>query len=76
MAEFIIESDCVETLLENGIQELVRCRDCYYGTCHTKSKDGGIFRVACAKMFMENPEGNEWHTPDWFCADGRKKDDT
>ena len=48
-------------------QELVRCKDC---------EDVCIYSddwVICTHI---DSNGNDKHPTDWFCADGRKRDDT
>ena len=60
------DKECV-VALQMGIRaiqqpEIVRCKDCKFGT--TEFDDG--------QRFCE-PKG-EWHDPDYFCADGKRKD--
>lgn len=51
--------------------ELVRCRDCVYG-CLSKNVRGED------RVFCENPdfEGMDYlvNEPDWYCADGERRD--
>lgn len=63
--EFIITAhdDVFEKwLLETGKQELIRCKNCI--NCKDEDFDGCLCAIE-----------EEWHKPDWFCADGRKRDE-
>ena len=44
--------------------ELIRCKDCKNGSID----QSGIKGVWC-------PVRNEWHDNNWFCADGKYKED-
>ena len=46
------------------LKEIVRCKDCKW--FHQAFENEG----RCIK------HDNDFHKPDWFCADGRKRDDT
>ena len=65
MTEYIVryENEYLQ-LLPDKMQELVRCKDCKYGT----EKSGNII--------CHNPTHDEYETDirpfDWFCADGEK----
>ena len=57
--------NCKESMKRNGFIRVVRCKDC-------KSNSGcgrGIYAgmVICYKT-------GAIHSPDWFCADGERKD--
>ena len=47
--------------------QLVRCKDCKFGF----SEYGYVF---CTKPYVEKGSAN--HKPDWFCADGERRDKT
>ena len=75
MIEFVVTCDSERTS-DGGYKviqskELVRCKDCKYGK-HIVSAFNGevtIYRIFCSKR------GNESHEPDWFCADGERKEE-
>ena len=51
-----------------NLAEVVRCKDCKHGVNATYDiKENKIISIDC--RFAET------HDPDWFCADGVKKDD-
>lgn len=54
---------------ETLIRPLVRCKDCKYGMTGNGISDGFVF---CSKPYTER--GNAMHQPDWFCADGKRKE--
>ena len=48
---------------------VVRCQDCEHGIEGTWSfKESKVIHIRC--------EDGAVHSPDWFCADGRKRDDS
>jgi len=48
--------------------ELVRCNDCRYGQKCTAHE-----AIQCFKW--NSGEFGELHAPDWFCADGERKEE-
>ena len=65
MRSFILKTftdDEAETCLRCNMQELVRCMDCDNKECWGRAGD-----VVCGI------DGTP-HRPDWFCADGERKE--
>lgn len=66
MAEYIVNIS--EEISDDGCQEilnmkpLIRCKDCTW--FHQAFKSEG----RCIK------HDNDFHDPDWFCADGKRKE--
>ena len=56
------------------VKELVRCKDCKYGHHIVTTVNGEItlYRVFCTKPYVE--KCNRTNEPEWFCADGERKD--
>ena len=54
--------------------ELIRCKDCKYGQPIVLASDGKstLYRTFCTKPYVER--GSATHIPDWYCADGERKD--
>lgn len=52
--------------------EIVRCKDCYFGE-HTINVAGERC-VQCTNSDLGMM--GECHTPNWFCADGERRDET
>lgn len=75
MAEYIIDGrEYMEGFVGDPVRtisELVRCKDCKFSGCYTTEENGNIYRISCNKR---NDKLNEWHKPDWFCADGERKE--
>ncbi len=74
MAEWIVEiTDGLPHL--TNMQPLVRCRDCkHYVVAHLKSdytEDMRFRPSVCIKGEFAKPR-----KPDWFCADGERKEKT
>lgn len=44
--------------------ELIRCKDCKHGRKHN------VVIIECMKAHDYNPEHQEFHNKNWFCADG------
>ena len=70
MKEYIMQAIAQETIdlfvAHNGI-ELVRCRDCAYGTLCCGN-------IKCVKPGMKEYE-MDLHPVNWFCADGERRSD-
>lgn len=67
MKEYVMryENEVLQ-LLPDKMQELVRCKDCiHWDKGHTE--ECGNSDSVCFH--------NGWCKPDWFCADGERKDD-
>ncbi len=65
MRSFILKTftdDEAETCLRCNMQELVMCKDCFYG------EDWGVL-IACGKARGFGLT----HDKNWFCADGERK---
>jgi len=60
MKEYIVSMPAVGQV----VRELIRCKDCKYGEhmCQPWSD------IVCT-------ENRATHIPDWFCADGKRKED-
>ena len=58
MKEYIVKVDCAYT---NGVQELIRCKDCKWYS---------------EKGFCKHPNGGAGNVrpADWFCADGIRRE--
>ena len=57
-------------LIENAPDAIVRCGDCRYGM-HIKNRAGD----ACVQCNNDELQMfGDVHFPDWFCADGKRKD--
>lgn len=70
MKEFIVcayERETIDAFESNNAQEIVRCRDCKHGKMHN------IVIIECMKAHDYNPEHQEFHRKNWFCADGKRK---
>lgn len=52
--------------------ELVRCRDCVYG-CLSKNGDGEDI-VFCKNPYLDEAMDIFVNVPDWYCADGERRD--
>ena len=52
---------------------VVLCKDCKYGhhVINTVNGEVRLYRVICVKPYGQ---GSAVHEPDWFCADGKRKD--
>lgn len=48
---------------------VVRCKDCKYGITGHGIEDGFVL---CSKPYVER--GNAMHRCDWFCGDGKRKE--
>ena len=67
--------ECMEELLSDALTllkeqpELVRCKDCKFGGGCQNAK--GMEMIACFNddVFL----APEIHEPDWYCADGERK---
>ena len=57
------EKEADELMNDHWVGELVRCKDCKYG-----EPWGVLIGCGTAKGFGIT------HKPDWFCADGERKD--
>jgi hypothetical protein len=64
-----LKKDALEVLEE--MEAVVRCKDCKFSGCYTTEENGNIYRISCHKR---NNKLNEWHKPDWYCADGERKE--
>lgn len=49
-----------------SVKELVRCKDCKRWFAIKADDDGNVIEYYCV---------NGIHSPDWFCADGKRKED-
>ena len=58
--------ECIEDILQllKEQKEIVRCKDC---------KNGGIDQSGIKGVWC--PAHAEWHDNNWFCADGKHKED-
>lgn len=52
---------------------VVLCKDCKYGhhIINTVNGEVRVYRVICVKPYGQ---GSAVHEPDWFCADGERKE--
>lgn len=50
--------------------QLIRCGNCKYGQHIVMGEM--LYRVFCTKPYVER--GNATHEPNWYCADGVRKD--
>ena len=71
MSEYIVrETDCGLATKQEIVGELVRCKECN----HFKRD------ISCVGVYGERKTNTcEWHgfadvKPDWYCADGERKD--
>lgn len=62
--ESTLEQDELEWFKEQGAKKLIRCKDC---------KHGGIDSTSHPNYWCS--AHSEYHEPDWFCADGERKED-
>lgn len=81
--EFVQKIRYVEITDENGeqqvyaipetvenVQELIRCKDCKFGEACKNGR--GEHGVMC---YNSHNASHSWvHEPDWFCADGERKE--
>jgi hypothetical protein len=75
MREYIvqaIEQETIDTFEANNAPELIRCKDCKFGSPISERELDFIF---C--NFRENKHQYATHggcfEPEWFCADGEKR---
>lgn len=68
MKEYIMEASD-KGMVTKVKQELVRCRECEFGHHLVNAANGEVraYRVACKPTKVV-------HEPDWFCADGRRRE--
>ena len=71
-------SEIAHEMMENSIlmyrgRELVQCKDCVYGMAFKNVKDEQLIDCMCP---THNEKYVEVHNPDWFCADGKRKEGT
>lgn len=70
------EPELTDRQLEDAVyddKKIVRCKNCKYGHHVINSVNGEvrIYRVICVKPYEQ---GSAVHEPDWFCADGKRKE--
>ena len=64
--------DALEVI--EGQPEIVRCRECMHGRLHHSTDVFGRELYECKRPGVER-EYEELHGPEWYCADGVKKDE-
>ena len=57
--------------LLNAQKEIIRCENCRY-SCACYSDDGEDLYDCCKDVIFGNAVTGTLHTPDWFCADGKR----
>lgn len=62
MKEYIVSMPAVGQV----VRELIRCRDCKNAVVYDDNE------VVCTHI---DSNGNDTHSVDWFCADGKRRDE-
>ena len=66
-----------DTMIKKSVcdaDEIVRCKDCKYSKNHYSNDVFGKPLLICKKLSW-NQEHEVMFSPDWFCADGEKKEE-
>ena len=65
-------ADAMDEVISTTVQ-VVRCKDCKYGYHIVDTVKGDItaYHVVCRKPYERKDIS---HVPEWFCADGERKD--
>ena len=71
-ANNVPEIQSTEFRLVMEVQKITRCKDCFYGI--TGHGITGVL-VLCAKPYATDTVGGAMHRYDWFCSDGKEKDE-
>jgi hypothetical protein len=71
MKEYIVQAIAQETIDSfdaHNAPELIRCKDCENFIWNSASQNAGSCGIGIG-------DGrNNWHSKDWFCANGKRED--